>query len=58
MLGESHRLAAVRGELAHRAGNDALAVASYRLALERCANEVERGHLRSRLAVIGQAGAP
>jgi RNA polymerase sigma-70 factor, ECF subfamily len=48
-LGDSHRLAAVRGELAHRAGDIELALASYRSALARCANEVERAHIKERL---------
>lgn len=45
-----HRLDAVRAELARRAGDLAAARASYRRAVERCGNEVERAHLRARLA--------
>ncbi|HEX6422156.1 MAG TPA: DUF6596 domain-containing protein [Acidimicrobiales bacterium] len=52
ILRDSHRLAAVRGELAHRAGHTELARASYRTALELCANEVERAHLSGRLVEI------
>lgn len=52
LLGDHHRLAAVRGELAVRAGDRELAVASYRAAIERCRNEPEREHLRSRLAEL------
>lgn len=55
-LGDSHRLAAVRGELAHRAGDDDLALASYRAALERCTNVVERTHLSSRVATLERDG--
>jgi RNA polymerase sigma-70 factor (ECF subfamily) len=52
-LAGSHRLDAVRGELAHRAGDTDLAIASYRRALLSCGNEVEREHLRSRMAALG-----
>jgi RNA polymerase sigma-70 factor, ECF subfamily len=52
LLGDSHRLAAVRGELAHRAGDSELALASYRTALERCSNDVERTHLATRIAEL------
>lgn len=51
-LPESHRLAAVRGELAHRAGDTDLAIASFRLALDRCTNDVERAHLQAQLSAI------
>jgi RNA polymerase sigma-70 factor, ECF subfamily len=37
----NHRLAAVRGDLAHRAGQIDLALASYRTAIDLCANDVE-----------------
>lgn len=50
VLRSHHRLATVRGELARRAGDAGLAAASYRTALELCANDVERAHIRSRLA--------
>ena len=53
-LPDSHRLAAVRAELAHRAGDRDLAVASYRVAVARCRNEVERAHLEDRLTEIGR----
>jgi RNA polymerase sigma-70 factor (ECF subfamily) len=60
LLVDNHRLAAVRAELARRAGDLALAAASYRTALDRCDNEVERAHLRSQLAEVevGVAGRP
>ncbi|MCB1001406.1 MAG: hypothetical protein KDB40_19095 [Acidimicrobiales bacterium] len=49
-LGDGHRLHAVRGELAARAGDVPTAVRAVRAAIERCANEVERRHLAERLA--------
>lgn len=49
-LRSHHRFASVCGELAQRAGNMNLAVASYRAALELCANDAERAYIRSRLA--------
>ena len=49
---DNHRVAAVRAELAERAGDIDLARASYRMAIDLCANEVERAHLRARLAEI------
>jgi RNA polymerase sigma-70 factor, ECF subfamily len=52
LLSGNHRLAAVRGELAHRIGNIELACASYRTALKLCANEAERAHISVRLAEI------
>jgi RNA polymerase sigma-70 factor (ECF subfamily) len=52
VLGDNHRLAAVRGELAHRAGDLETAEASYRRALELCGNEIERAHLNTRLAGV------
>lgn len=48
-LPRSHRVAAVRADLARRAGDLVLARASYHRAIELCGNEVERLHLRSRL---------
>ena len=48
----NHRLPAVRGELARRAGHLQLARTSYRTALERCTNDIERAHLQARLASI------
>ena len=49
MLCDNHRLAAVRAELARRAGTVEVARASYRRAIELCTNDVEREHLRERL---------
>lgn len=48
-LGRHHRLAAVRAELAVRAGDAGLARASYERAIELCTNDVERAYLRQRL---------
>lgn len=56
LLPGSHRLAAVRGELAHRAGERACALASLAAAIELCGNDVERAHLRSRLMEIQARG--
>jgi RNA polymerase sigma-70 factor, ECF subfamily len=53
VLVDSHRLAAVRGDLAHRAGQVELAVASYRRAIELCSNEVECAYLTKRLSECG-----
>ena len=50
LLHDDHRVAAVRADLARRAGDLDLARASYREAIDRCANDVERTHLRTRLA--------
>lgn len=52
-LPHSHRLAAVRADLAARAGDTELARTSYRTAIERCTNDVERAHLTDRLAALG-----
>ena len=52
-LPRSHRLPAVRGELLARLGEDAAAVAALDLAVERCANDVERDHLARRRAELG-----
>lgn len=49
LLPDSHRLAAVRADLARQAGDVALARASYAQAIERCGNAVERAHLAGRL---------
>lgn len=51
-----HRFAAVCGDLAHRAGDLDLAAASYRTAIELAGNDVERAHLRERLADVESAG--
>jgi len=45
----NHRVAAVRADLARRAGNAELAETAYREAIELCENDVERVHLRDRL---------
>ena len=50
----NHRVGAVRGELAARAGDVELARTSFRRALELCSNEVERAHLDARLADVGE----
>ncbi len=51
-LHDHHRFAATCGELAHRAGDTGLAIASFQAALELCDNNAERSHLRSRLAEV------
>lgn len=56
ILRDNHRVAAVRAELAQRAGGVELARASYRTALELCHNEVERAHLSARLVEIQASG--
>ncbi len=48
-LPDNHRVAAIRAELARRAGDTELARASYRAAIDLCANDVERAHLRAGL---------
>ena len=48
MLDGSHRFFAVRGELAHRAGDLALSRASFTEALRLCTNDAERAHLSRR----------
>ena len=55
-LRDHHRFAAVCGELAARAGDHELAAASFRAALARCANDVERAHLHRRLAAVTGSG--
>ncbi|MEZ5411486.1 MAG: DUF6596 domain-containing protein [Acidimicrobiales bacterium] len=52
VLHNHHRFTAVCGELARRAGDVDLAIASYQAAIEQCDNEAERAYLRSRLAQI------
>jgi RNA polymerase sigma-70 factor (ECF subfamily) len=52
VLADNHRVPAVRAELARRLGDTGLARASYRRAIDLCANDVERAHLRSRLAAL------
>ena len=56
-LGDGHRLHAVRADLLRRAGRSAVAAASYRLAIERCANEVERSFLERRLLEVVDRGS-
>jgi RNA polymerase sigma-70 factor, ECF subfamily len=48
----NHRLAAIRAELARRAGDLDLARASYRTAIGLCANDIERTHLEARLDAL------
>ncbi len=55
-MGDNHRLHAVRADLARRAGDLDLARASYRRAIERCGNEVERRHLAAELDAVGPGG--
>ena len=55
LLADDHRLAAVRGELSTRVGDLAAARASFRSAIALSTNEVERAHLRSRLASLDDA---
>lgn len=55
VLPDHHRVAAVRAELAQRAGDVELARTSYRQAIALCANEVERAHLHARLAEVEAA---
>lgn len=57
LLGDDHRLHAVRGELAFRAGRFRVAEASFRAAVDRCGNTVERAHLGTRLAAVVQSAA-
>ncbi|MGY6500953.1 MAG: RNA polymerase sigma factor [Acidimicrobiales bacterium] len=52
LLPGSHRLAAVRGELAARAGDRSLARASFRRAVGLCGNATERAHLAARLVEL------
>ena len=52
LLGDNHRFAAVRADLAQRVGDLDLARDSYRRAIELCANDVERTYLRARLEAI------
>jgi RNA polymerase sigma-70 factor (ECF subfamily) len=52
VLFDNHRVAAVRAELARRAGDTELAQMSYMVALNLCANEVERDHLAARLRTL------
>lgn len=56
-LPTSHRVAAVRADLAARNGDRDAALLAYDTALELCSNQVERAHLEERRAVVEQAGA-
>jgi RNA polymerase sigma-70 factor, ECF subfamily len=49
LLASNHRLHAVRGDLAERAGQPVAAAAAFARAVELCANDVERDHLARRL---------
>lgn len=51
-LPASHRLAAVRAELHERLGDRVGAASWWRTSIDRCANDVERDHLRRRLAAL------
>jgi RNA polymerase sigma-70 factor, ECF subfamily len=51
-LPTNHRVPAVRGELAARAGDVDLARLSYAGAIARCENDVERAHLTDRLDAL------
>lgn len=53
VLGDHHRLASVRAELAHRLGDLDLARTLFRAAIDHCANDVERAHLAARLDSLG-----
>ena len=52
ILPNNHRLHAVRADLARRAGNLDLARTSYRRALDRCTNDIERQHLAARIDAL------
>lgn len=57
VLPDSHRVAAVRAELAQRVGDLDIARTSYRRAIDLCANEVERDHLRAQLEALPPPGS-
>ena len=52
VLPGNHRVAAVRADLARRAGDTDLARASYRAAIAQCPNAPEQVHLHARLAAL------
>lgn len=52
LLGDSYRLAAVRANLAERAGESELARSSYRRAIDLCPNDAERAHLSRQLGQV------
>lgn len=56
ILPNSHRLAAVRAELAVRDGDVELSRSSFRTAIERCRNDVESAHLLARLEAVERSG--
>lgn len=56
-LRHHHRFAAVCGELAWRAGDLELAVSAFDAALDLCANDAERSHLRHRSDEVRSAAA-
>ncbi len=58
LLPANHRVAAVRGELAQRAGHREVARMSYQRALELCGNQVERAFLADRLRSLDQPTPP
>jgi RNA polymerase sigma-70 factor (ECF subfamily) len=58
LLPANHRVAAVRAELAERAGHRELARAAYQKALELCGNHIERTFLAERLRTLDQAIHP
>jgi predicted RNA polymerase sigma factor len=51
-LPRSHRVPAVRGELLARLGEHTAAAESLAVAVQRCANDVERAHLQRRLTEL------
>ena len=57
VLPDSHRVAAVRAELAQRVGDLDMARTSYRRAIDLCANEAERDHLRAQLEALPPPGS-
>lgn len=57
ILRSNHRVAAVRAELAQRAGDTELARISYRTAIDLCTNDIERTHLVARLDAINTRAA-
>lgn len=52
VIGQSHRLAAVRADFARRAGQLDLARESYQTAIQLCSNDVERDFLNAQLASL------
>ena len=58
LLPGNHRVAAVTAELARQLGDLDLARLSFERAIELCANDVERAHLRARLDELGDVDRP